>query len=101
MANRNYKKWLSYFADNAVLMPPGHHSLKGHEAIEAFVRRNVGPLPSFTFADWRFDGACGLAVVTSSFVAGPLKDKHLVVLRRQPDGRWLIKTVIYNASGGS
>jgi ketosteroid isomerase-like protein len=101
VVDEDYATWLSFFTDDAVLMPPGHHSMQGKAAIDAFVKKNVGPLPNFAFADWHFDGACGLAVVTSDWVAGAMKDKHHVVLRRQDDGRWLIETVIYNANPGS
>lgn len=101
VAAGDYAKWLSYFAEDAVLMPPGHESVKGRAAIDAFVRGVLGPLSSFTFTDWRLEGACGLAVVTSRFTAGDLDCKHLVVLRRQADRRWLIETVIYNANAGS
>jgi len=101
VAAGDYAKWLSYFAVDAVLMPPGHESVEGRVAIDAFVRGELGPLSSFTFADWRFEGAGGLAVVTSNWTAGDLDCKHQVVLRRLTDGRWLIATVIYNANAGS
>ena len=100
VAAGDYAKWLSYFADDAVLMPPGHESVKGRAAIDAFVRGELGPLSAFTFTDWHFEGAGGLAVVTSNWTAGDLDCKHLVVLRRQADDRWLIATVIYNANNG-
>ncbi|MCP4382841.1 MAG: hypothetical protein GY798_15710 [Hyphomicrobiales bacterium] len=96
-----YKKWLSYFTEDAVLMPPGHASIKGKAAISDFVQKDVGPLTNFTLTNWQFDGACGVGIVSSDFVAGALKDKHVVVLHRQSDGSWLINRVIYNTNAPS
>ena len=101
VAAGDYAKWLSYFAEDAVLMPPGHESVEGRAAIDAFVRGEIGPLSAFTFTDWRFAGSGNLAVVTSNWTAGDLDCKHQVVLRRQAAGGWLIETVIYNANNGS
>ena len=92
----DYAAWLSHFTDDAVLMPPGHESLRGKAAIDAFVRQTVRPEHPFEYKDQKVERDGDLAVVASTFVSGDLDAKDVVVLRREPGGNWRIARVIYN-----
>ena len=77
-------------------MPPGHKSLRGKAAIDAFVRQTVRPEHPFEYRDQKIEREDNLAVVASTFVSEVLDAKDVVVLRREPGGDWRIARVIYN-----
>ncbi len=99
VTDQDWAKFVGYWDEHAVLMPPGHQSIKGRDNIEAFVRGEVGPVGAFSFTDWQFACSGPLAVVSTGFDAGTVAGKHVIVLRRRPDGSWAIIRVIYNADG--
>ena len=105
---RDWPAWQSHWAEDAVLMPPGHARIVGHAALVAFVTNDLGPVTGFTFSDWTFDGQGDLAVVTNTIqvdVAGSAPDQpapsndQMLLVRKHPDGNWRIHKVIFNESG--
>ena len=99
VTDQDWAKFVGYWDENAVLMPPGHQSIEGRDNIQAFVQGEVGPVSAFTFTDWQFECSGALAVVSTGFDAGTVAGKHVIVLRRRPDDSWAIIRVIYNANG--
>lgn len=93
--------WSEYWAEDGVLMPPGHPRVVGRADIVAYDRGQFGGVKSMNLSNWDVDVEGDLAVVTSDATwqdadgkRGTLK--QLMALRRQPDGRWIRKTVIFN-----
>ncbi|HJS44612.1 MAG TPA: DUF4440 domain-containing protein [Gemmatimonadales bacterium] len=94
------------YTRHAVFMPPNAGIVEGRPAILANFQ--VGPaMTDFTLTNVDIDGRGDLAYVrgTYSFAMPPaagrpaLNDhgKFLEIRRRQPDGKWLISTDIYNS----
>ena len=102
----DYDAWATYWAEDGVLMPPGHPRVVGRAAIEAYVREHFVSGEGLTLSNWdlRVDG--GLAVTATdaswSTAAGQEgKLKQVMVLRSADDGRWVRQIVIYNFDGPS
>jgi uncharacterized protein (TIGR02246 family) len=97
------------FTEDAVRMPPNEPLQQGREAIEAWASANWGPITTTELSQkaLEIDGRGDLAYVRGSYsatvevpgVPEPVKDvgKFLVILRKQPDGSWLVSTAIYNS----
>jgi ketosteroid isomerase-like protein len=98
---------LAAYAEDGVAMPPNHPAVEGRAAIEAWNRA----LP-LEFVDGGgtpdvIDGRDGLAYVRGSFWYDmrPEGQPELVryegkliwVLRKQPDGTWLLEAAIWNS----
>ena len=97
----NFDQWSDYWAENGVLMPPGHPRVIGRADIEAYVRANFGGAESMTLSNWDIDVEGDLAVVTTDARWQNAKGqegslKQLMALRRASDGRWIRTRVIYN-----
>lgn len=96
------------FTEDAVRMPPNEPLQIGRAAIEEWARTAWGPLtfPEGSQTVRGVDGRGDLAYAwgTFSFLAQvpgieePIEDvgKFLVILRKQPDGSWLVSHSIYN-----
>jgi len=102
----DYEAWATYWTEDGVLMPPGHERVTGRENLMAFLRENFGNVRTIQLTDWTIEGAGDLAVVTnnvswhqeSSVGKEPVGTaKQMIEMRKNPEGRWLIKTVIYNS----
>lgn len=102
----DWDAWSKSWAKDAVLMPPGHPSIKGIEKIQKYIQAGFGQLQMFEDSDFTFEGGGDLAVVTTN-MAWTLKDgsaksgKQLVVLRKTGADAWRVLQVIYNANGGT
>lgn len=96
LARRDFANWLTYWTDDAVLMPPGHPRAEGHAALEAYAREDFPPTKTFAFSDWRIEGHGDLAVVTNDIEWAGDVLKQVVVLRRV-EGAWKIQIVMFNA----
>ncbi|MEM9682312.1 MAG: nuclear transport factor 2 family protein, partial [Pseudomonadota bacterium] len=66
LTEKDWDKWQGYWAEDGVLMPPDHERIVGRSDLVAFASGNFGPVKSFAFADWTFDGLGDLAVVTNT-----------------------------------
>jgi uncharacterized protein (TIGR02246 family) len=107
-AGKDIEKILSYWADDAVVIPPGQPIADGKEAIRAFVSGSL-QIPGFrihwvsdkvTFSP---DGNLAYMRSTSEMtVPGPtgalmtLNGRAVTVWRREPDGQWRCVVDIWN-----
>ncbi|MEM8589323.1 MAG: nuclear transport factor 2 family protein [Pseudomonadota bacterium] len=105
---RDWAAWEGHWAEDGVLMPPGHARIVGRAALVAFATGDLGAVTGFTFSDWTFDGQGDLAVVTNTIqvdVAGSAPDQpapsndQMLLVRKHADGAWRIHKVIFNAGG--
>jgi uncharacterized protein (TIGR02246 family) len=107
---RDIERVLSYYGDDAVLMPPGESAVAGRTAIR--------PRYESLFAQFdprietRLDEACvsgDLAIVRghnggrmlgrAGAAEKRLDDAFLMVLRRGPDGEWRISHLMWHGAG--
>ena len=101
----DFDAWAGFWAEDAVLMPPGQPRVVGREKVLAFLRAHYhGPL-SITHSNWRIDGHGALAVATNDIVwrteagdgkAADVAGKQMMLLAKQAGGKWVRKIVIYN-----
>jgi ketosteroid isomerase-like protein len=96
-------KWETYWAEGAVLMPPGHASVKGRAALVDFASKNLGHLDTFELSNWTFEGQGSLAVVTTDVTwnsedGDNLTGKQVVIAIKDASGAWKAQKVIYNSN---
>lgn len=105
IAEGHTDEWLAHWTDDARLMPPDAPDVVGHESLRTWIgdRQKV---KWFDIVDAEVDGSGDLAILVSHFVrvldapeGGETKQngRQMLKFRRQPDGRWLIATAIFNA----
>ena len=97
------------FTEDAVRMPPNEPLHQGRAAIEAWTSTNWGPITTTELSQTVLDvdGRGDLAYARGSYTATvevpgvpqPIDDigKFVVILRKQPDGSWLVSTAIFNS----
>jgi uncharacterized protein (TIGR02246 family) len=96
----------AFDTQDAVFMPPNEPALRGRAAIEAWTDA-FPPITEFRLPIEEIDGRGDLAFVrgtisitfTPEGAPEPIQDagKYVVILRRQPDGAWLIAVDIFNS----
>ena len=102
LADHDLDEWVTYWAKDGVLIPPGHPPVVGHAQLVAYIAADFGGISDFAFSDWRVVGREDLAVATNDISwpavgAGARIDaRQTLVLRRNDDGRWLVHNVIFN-----
>ena len=100
-------EWKSFWAGEAVLMPPGHRRVSGLGNIADYVTNAFSPGMRYRFSDWSFTGRDDLAVVanqielnTGDTDGDPSRAfNQLIVLRLGADQSWRIQTVIFTPIG--
>ncbi|MEM1129863.1 MAG: DUF4440 domain-containing protein [Pseudomonadota bacterium] len=102
----NLSEWDSFWATDAVLMPPGQARIDGEGKLNAFASTPpFDDVASASFTDWDVVGRDDLAVVTnditlmSETTGTPSVAKQVIVLRRNANGNWLIQAVMFNTHG--
>ncbi len=110
---RDVERELSFVTDDAVYTPPGMPDVAGKTALRAWwtSREAADSLEAFELDPGEIIVAGDLAysrgTSTSRFRnrrTGQISNqvvRHLDILRRQPDGHWLISRHIRNSSGSS
>ena len=99
-------EWRSFWAEDAVLMPPGHERIMGLDKISDFVTQAFKPGLSDRFSNWSFTGREDLAVVTNQIALSTdgsdaaTTFNQMIVLRQDNDQRWRIQTVIFTPTAG-
>lgn len=96
-------EWESFWAEEAVLMPPGHQRLSGLRSIADYVTQAFKPGLRFRFSDWSITGRDDLAVVTNQIELETQRTEggsatafnQMIVLRRAKNQGWRIQTVIF------
>jgi uncharacterized protein (TIGR02246 family) len=102
--------FLSFVADDVVMMPPGEAPVRGKDALRAWyaVFLSQYRTSSLTLGDREVFVGEGFAVEIGSFEWGltpaaggtPILDRgnYMQVWRRQPDGQWRFEREIWNSS---
>jgi ketosteroid isomerase-like protein len=106
---RDVERILSYWTEDAVVMPPGFPSLVGKEALRAYVEGSLR-IPGFRItwessrvelsADGRLAYMFGRNAVTMNGPDGnPVtsEGRAVTIWRREPDGEWRCAVDIWNA----
>lgn len=102
----DYDAWSTFWTEDGMIMPPGHPRVVGRQDMEAFLRDGFGDVRTIQLTDWTIEGSGDLAVVTTSVTwhtesavgKEPVGTaKQMIELRKNSDGRWQIKTVIFNS----
>lgn len=95
---------LSYFAEDAVRMPPNEPMIQGHAATTEWLEA-LPPITDYTLTPQVIDGDGGLAYARGAFTidmappdAEPVKmvGKWQAIYERQADGSWLCVGDIWN-----
>ncbi len=96
----NLAAWDKYWADDAVLAPPGEDRLVGKADITAFAKKNFGSGSGFSFDNWSIAGRDDLTVITNTVTWQPTGGdsqtyNQMIVLRRESGGDWRVQSVLY------
>lgn len=98
------EKYLSYFASDATVYPPGMPAIQGTDAIQkAFAEMTAAPGYALSWTPTRADvaasGDLGTTVGTyeMSMAGSSEKGKYVTVWRKQADGSWKVVEDIMNA----
>ena len=101
----DYDAWAAYWTEDGILMPPDHGRVTGRDNLIAYARDDFGAVDTVNLSDFAIEGSGNLAVATSNVAVyweAPVgKEPHtnykqMIELRKSPEGRWQIKTVIFN-----
>jgi ketosteroid isomerase-like protein len=108
---RDIERILSYWTEDAVVMPPGVPSIAGKPALRQYVTDSLR-IPGFSFTwtsdDVTFSPDGQLAYMFSRnavTVNGPegapmkMEGRAVTIWRREPDGEWRCAVDIWNADG--
>ena len=103
---KNWKGAVALFTNDGVLYPVGESAVKGRTSIESCLA-GLPPLSSFALRNTKIEGHDDLAYVQGTFamtVTPPgasapeqISGYFLEVLKRQPDGRWLIAVQMFTS----
>lgn len=96
LIDEKYGTWITFWTEDALLMPPGHAALEGRDQILSYAREKFPHANNFSFSDWHVEGRGDLVVVTNHIVWGESRFKQMLALRREND-EWRIQTVMFNA----
>ena len=108
-AERGLEGWLSWFAPDARIFPPGEAIIEGIEAIKAYyLKTGFDPKPLTwkpAYADLAASGDLGYTVGYASWPATDDKgqrvtrgSKYLTVWKKQADGSWKVAADLGNAA---
>lgn len=98
-----FDDWVTYWADDGTLMPPGHARVVGHSALVQYIQKNFGDLQSIELSEWNVFGEGRTAIVTNNvqLTATDKKPgdpmKQIIVLRKNSSDKWRLKTIMFNA----
>lgn len=102
LRNNDYEGWRAHWTPDAVILPPDRPRIRGSKEQIEFTRSG-GPTEEIELTDWRIEGREDLAVATTHLhwkrPGTEVEGDQIMVLHRQPDGRWLIASVIFNTDG--
>ena len=100
-------EWESFWATEAVLMPPGHQRIAGLSDIADYCTKAFDPGIRYRFSDWSVTGRDDLAVVANQITLNPggtdagssQTFNQMIVLRRGEDQSWRIQAAIFTPVG--
>ncbi|UCC75028.1 MAG: SgcJ/EcaC family oxidoreductase [Gemmatimonadota bacterium] len=103
----DYAAVASHYTEDAVLMSPNQPLIEGRAAIQAALEGLRGTVTEYSNTPVQIEGrgdfayARGIFTVASAVegMPEPVRDtaKYLAVLRKQPDGSWLLTLVCWNS----
>jgi ketosteroid isomerase-like protein len=110
---KDFEQTMSYWTDDATMMPPDIAPLKGKDAIGEYIAAGFA-LPGFA-ASWKSqeiviaaDGKTAYQFATNEFTASDsagtlhtVAGKGVVIWRKEPDGAWRAAVDIWNGVGPS
>lgn len=96
LLDKKYGTWITYWTEDALLMPPAHPTLVGRDQILSYARKSFPAADNFSFSDWRIEGRGDLVVVTNHILWGESRFKQMIALRQDGDD-WKVQLVMYNA----
>jgi uncharacterized protein (TIGR02246 family) len=111
----DYRTLRTLLSDDAVILPPGGHMIRGREALDASFARMAQPAPATEVLDYRFEWhevrVCGDYAFEWGYIVGEERsrrtgevtsERHHVmrVLQRQADGSWKVHRTIWNTPAG-
>ncbi len=102
----DFAEWVALHTEDAVLLPPNEPAVKGRAAIQNWMA--AFSLTDLTITPLEIDGRDGLAYVRAPYsLSGTLtadmsevvtdSGRGVWLLRKQPDGSWLIALDIWNS----
>ncbi|HVT40081.1 MAG TPA: DUF4440 domain-containing protein [Gemmatimonadaceae bacterium] len=102
-------KVMSFYSDSALLLPPGEEPVQGHRTIQPRYQRlfdEYRPAIEGMIAEvrlggeWAFVRGRNRGVLHSKAGAGDrmLNDVYIMLLKREPDGRWRIWELMWHSS---
>lgn len=107
-AGKDVEKIVSYWSDDAVVLPPGRPELRGRAAIRAYITKNL-KTPGFRIhwksSNVRFspdgnlaymDGVNEITVPGADGKPRTLRERGITVWRRDADGQWRCVVDIWN-----
>ncbi len=107
MLANDYAAVASHYIEDAVLMSPNAPLVDGRAAIQAALEGLPGTVTEYSSTPVEIEGRGDLAYARGAFTQAraiadmpePWRDtaKYLVILRKQPDGAWLITQVCWNS----
>ena len=105
LAAKDWRAVSALFTDDGALYAPGETAVKGRPNIEACLA-GLPPLAAFSLSNHRVEGHDDIAYVQGTFAMTlpsppgaaappPATGYFLEVLRRQPNGKWLIAVQMF------
>lgn len=94
----------SLYGERSIRMPPGNPTTEGRGDIRMAIEAALGEVKDYTNTPNEISGCDGFAFVRGTYsmtLAEPDADaidvgKYLAIVRKQPDGAWLIERAIWN-----
>jgi uncharacterized protein (TIGR02246 family) len=107
-ANADVEKFVSFYAEDASVLPPNQALVSGKKAIREMMVGLMSPGTSLVFEPTRVEVSQsgdlaftrGVYTLTSKDPAGSLvtdRGKYIAVFQRQPDGQWKAIEDIFNS----
>lgn len=107
----DYRTLRSLMSDDAVVLPPGGHAIRGREALDASFAAMSSAAVTSEVLEYRFDWqevrVCGDYAFEWGYIRGKERDRttgavtdevhHVLrILQRQADGSWKVHRTIWN-----
>jgi ketosteroid isomerase-like protein len=107
----DYRTLRSLMSDDAVVLPPGGHMLRGREALDESFARMTQATPTTEVLEYRFDWyeveVCGGYAFEWGYIIGRERNlstgevsseryQVMRILQRQPDDAWKVHRTIWN-----
>ena len=102
LVSQDFARWVTHWAEDGVLMPPGRPRVSGHKSLVEFIQKHYPDVQSFELSDWKVMGEGDWSAVSNNirWTAGPSKQataaKQIMVLNKDSAQKWRFKAIIFN-----